>query len=76
MVEDNPDCRESLAMLIHEYGHQAHVVPDGSAALQAVQALQPDVVLLDIGIPHLNGYEVAQRLCALDLTKRPLLPPA
>jgi CheY-like chemotaxis protein len=73
VVDDNPDCGESLAMLVRLYGHRAQIVGNGGAALQAVQALQPDVVLLDIGMPSMDGYEVAKRLRSLDLAKRPLL---
>jgi two-component system, chemotaxis family, CheB/CheR fusion protein len=73
VVEDNPDCGESLAMLVRLYGHQVQVVLDGDAALQTVQTFQPDVVLLDIGLPKMDGYELARRLRSLVLAKRPFL---
>jgi two-component system CheB/CheR fusion protein len=51
-----------MALLLRNLGHEVDVVHDGAAALKSVQATKPDVVLLDIGLPVLNGYEVAERL--------------
>ncbi len=64
VVEDNPDVAESLAMLLRALGHVVEVVPDGASALAAVRCCHPDVVFLDIGLPDMDGYEVARRLRA------------
>jgi CheY-like chemotaxis protein len=66
VVDDNRDAAESLAMLLSVTGHDTHVVHDGAAALEAVATHRPDVVLLDIGLPGLNGYEVCRRVRAQD----------
>ncbi|CAN5760640.1 hypothetical protein BH20PSE1_BH20PSE1_04300 [soil metagenome] len=62
VVEDNLDAAESLATLIELMGHDVRSVHDGASALETAAAFRPDVVLLDIGLPDINGYEVAPRL--------------
>ncbi len=62
IVDDNQDGAESLAMLLDLCGHETHQAHDGLAALDAAERLRPDVVLLDIGLPGLNGYEVCRRI--------------
>ncbi len=62
VVDDNVDAAQSLAMLLTIAGHDLHLAYDGPSGLQAARALQPDVVLLDIGLPGLNGHEVAMRI--------------
>lgn len=62
LVEDNEDVAQALTMLLRILGHQVSVAHSGEEALAAVQTEPPDVVLLDIGLPDMNGYEVAQRL--------------
>ena len=62
VVDDNVDAAESLALLLQLKGHDVRVVHDGPSALAAVEADPPDLVFLDIGMPVMNGYEVAQRL--------------
>ena len=62
VVDDNVDAAESLAMLLRLQGHEVQVAPDGPAALEAALACWPDVVFLDIGMPRMDGYEVARRL--------------
>ena len=62
VVEDNVDTAESLAMLLRFSGHEVRAVHTGPKALQAAQAEPPDVILLDIGLPGMDGYEVARRL--------------
>jgi len=61
-VEDNADGALTTAQLMRLYGYEPSVALDGPAALRQVQDEQPDVVLLDIGLPGMNGYEVAQQL--------------
>jgi two-component system CheB/CheR fusion protein len=62
VVEDNPDAAESLLMLLALKGHRVTAVPDGLAALAAARAERPDVLLVDIGLPGIDGYEVARRI--------------
>jgi PAS domain S-box-containing protein len=62
----NGDAARSLAMLLRSLGHETRVVHDGAEALRAVPEYRPQIVLLDIGMPGLDGYEVARRLRAMD----------
>jgi PAS domain S-box-containing protein len=62
IVDDNRDAAESLAALIELLGHEATVLYDGREALGVATARPPDVILLDIGLPGIDGFEVAQRL--------------
>jgi two-component system, sensor histidine kinase len=62
VVDDNQDAAESLTLLLRAAGHDASLAMDGPAALRLAQDLRPEVVFLDIGMPRMNGYEVARRL--------------
>ena len=62
VVDDNLDSAESLAMLLELTGHQVYAAHDGQSALEAVERERPNVVLLDIGLPALNGHEVCRRI--------------
>ncbi|MET0535793.1 MAG: response regulator [Steroidobacter sp.] len=62
VADDNHDALESLALLLQVCGYEARKASDGAETLQAVSAWRPDVVLLDIGMPILDGYEVARRI--------------
>src|SRR5262249_16434600 len=62
VVEDNPDAAGSLMMLLELRGYEGRVVHDGIAALDAVRASLPDAMLVDIGLPGIDGYEVARRI--------------
>jgi len=64
IADDNVDFAESLQAILEMQGHQVVVVGDGNAALEAVRMHRPDAAVLDIGMPGLNGYEVARRLRA------------
>ena len=64
VVDDNFDAAETLTMLLEFLGHTVQIAHDGPSALQQALAWQPDVILLDIGLPGLNGYEVARRIRA------------
>lgn len=64
VVDDNADSAESLALLLRLSGHQARTAYNGTSALAAARAFSPQVVLLDIGLPGMDGYEVARRLRA------------
>jgi CheY-like chemotaxis protein len=65
VVDDNVDAAESLQRVLQIHGHTVHAVGDGYAALDAVESFRPAVVLLDIGLPELDGYEVARRIRAM-----------
>ncbi len=73
VVDDNRDAATTLAMLLKTQQHEVHEAYDGLSALKAAIALKPDVILLDIGLPGINGYELAQRLRTIDQTKDALL---
>jgi signal transduction histidine kinase len=62
VVDDNRDSAESLAILLKLTGNEIHTAFDGAEALESAVALRPDVVLLDIGLPKMSGYEVARRI--------------
>src|SRR6185436_250781 len=62
IVDDSEDGAESLAMLLEFGGHETYKAHDGIAALEAAERLRPDAVLLDIGLPRMNGYEVGRRI--------------
>jgi len=62
VVDDNQDSAETIAMLVELWGHQARIVHSGPAALEEAPGWRPEVVLLDIGLPGIDGYEVARRL--------------
>jgi PAS domain S-box-containing protein len=65
VVDDNADAAESLQRILEIYGHTVCSVADGYAALEALETFRPTVVLLDIGLPQLDGYEVARRIRAM-----------
>lgn len=65
MVEDNVDVAESFVMLLEIQGHEVRAVYTGPAALEVAATFVPDVALIDLGLPGLDGYEVARRLRAL-----------
>jgi CheY-like chemotaxis protein len=62
IIDDNVDAATSLAEILRLEGHQCEAVFSANAALKRVATLRPDFVLLDIGLPDLDGYEVARRL--------------
>jgi len=64
VVDDNIDAASTLGMLLRLDGHVTRLAHDGMAALEVAEQFAPDVVLLDIGLPKLDGYEVAKRLRA------------
>jgi signal transduction histidine kinase len=64
LADDNRDALDSLATLLQCDGHEVHTAGDGAEALEVAAQCRPDVVLLDIGMPKLDGYEVARRIRA------------
>ena len=73
VVDDNRDAAESIATFFRMQGQTVQTVPDGLRALAAAADFVPDVVVLDIGLPLLDGYEVARRLRQLPSTRSALL---
>ncbi len=62
MVDDNVDAADSLALVLGVGGYEVRIAHDGPTALQTAETFRPEVVLLDIGLPRMDGYEVARRL--------------
>jgi DNA-binding response OmpR family regulator len=60
VVDDNHDSADSMAMLLRIMGHEVRTAHDGLAAIDEAEAFQPSVILLDIGLPKLDGYEVSR----------------
>jgi CheY-like chemotaxis protein len=73
VVEDNRDTAESLRLLLGTYGYRPSIAPDGPTALSMADRERPDVVFLDIGLPGMDGYEVARRLRSAAGDRSPLL---
>jgi two-component system CheB/CheR fusion protein len=73
VVDDNVDTAESMALLLSLRGYDVATAHDGPAALEKAAAFHPEAVLLDIGLPGLDGYQVATRLRGLRRTSKALL---
>jgi two-component system CheB/CheR fusion protein len=69
VVDDWPDSIMSLQLLLQQWGYEARVAADGPTALEMNDRFKPDVMILDIDMPGMDGYEVAQRLRQLDPEK-------
>jgi len=72
IVDDNPDALESLKMLLELVGHEIEVAEDGCGAIERARLWRPEIALIDIGLPDIDGYEVVARMRALKLAPRPL----
>jgi CheY-like chemotaxis protein len=64
IVDDNKDVADGLSELLVALGHDVRSVPDGRSALEIVKTFHPDFCLVDIGLPEMDGYELAGRLRA------------
>lgn len=64
LVDDNSDSAESLALLLGYQGYEVRTAGDGPAAIETARSFRPEAVFLDIGLPGMDGYEVARRLRA------------
>jgi PAS domain S-box-containing protein len=73
VVDDNRDSAESLAILLRLMGHDTHMAYDGLEAIAAAETLRPDVVLLDIGMPNIDGNDACRRMRAQPWAKDMLL---
>jgi signal transduction histidine kinase/CheY-like chemotaxis protein len=65
IIEDNGDARDMLRAQLERDGHEVHAASDGPAGVEMAAAARPDVVLIDVGLPGFNGYEVARRIRAM-----------
>jgi CheY-like chemotaxis protein len=61
LIEDSEDTRETLRKLLELHGHRVHTASDGANGLTMLLAVRPDIALIDIGLPGIDGYEVARR---------------
>ena len=73
VVDDDQDCADTIAMLLTRLGATVHVAYSGAAAIEMVPVVSPDIVLLDIGMPGMDGCETARRIADLDPMRRPRL---
>jgi CheY-like chemotaxis protein len=73
IVDDNEQLAHLLGQLIESFGHRVRIVNDGIPALATAQEFKPELVLLDIGLPGLDGYEVARRLRASTEIRQPVI---
>jgi CheY-like chemotaxis protein len=62
IAEDNRDAAASLKRLLRDFGYDAHVIYDGESSVPAASALKPHVIIMDIGLPGIDGYEAARRI--------------
>jgi two-component system, sensor histidine kinase len=70
IVEDHIDSGELFAQMVRLWGYEVHLTRDGLSGLRAAQAMQPDAALLDIGLPGMDGWTLAERLRA-SMAKQP-----
>jgi CheY-like chemotaxis protein len=73
VVDDNMDAAETLAEIVRMFGHAADVAFDGQAAIELARTGRPDLVLCDIGLPGLDGYQVARAIRAAGLVDTQLV---
>jgi len=73
VVDDNQDAAETLSMMLSLMGNQVRVFHDGLAGVEAARESMPDVMLLDIGLPHVDGYEVCRRIRSLPGGEKPVI---
>jgi len=73
IVDDNQDAADSLAALLGLMGNDVHIAYDGAQALEMVVAVEPQIVLMDIGLPKINGYDAARQMRGIAALPQPLL---
>ena len=73
VVDDNRDAAESMSMLLEMLGHEVAFAYDGPSALETAQRWRPEAIFLDIGLPGMDGYEVAERMRELPQARHAVL---
>jgi two-component system, OmpR family, response regulator len=73
LVDDSVDAAEAMSMLLEALGHEVRTEYDGPRALASLDAFTPDVVVLDIGLPGMDGFEVAREMRKHDATRDALM---
>ena len=62
VVDDNRDSAESMAEMLRLFGHEVAIAHDGAEAVEAAEEFRPQAILMDVGMPRLNGYEATRRI--------------
>jgi PAS domain S-box-containing protein len=73
VVDDNADAADTLAMVLQQMGAEVRTVYDGATALRMCESFQPQLVLLDVGMPHMNGYDVVRAIRQLKSCGKPVI---
>jgi CheY-like chemotaxis protein len=73
VVDDDPDSVAILSVYLDLMGHRVHAAANGREAVRSAARLNPDVILLDLSMPEMSGYEAARRIRDLRLARRPLI---
>src|SRR6185295_1239110 len=73
LIEDSADAREMLRMMLQLAGHEVYDAADGARGLELLEVERPDVGIIDISLPRMDGYQVAQRIRAQPYGRRMLL---
>jgi two-component system CheB/CheR fusion protein len=73
VVDDNPDMTESVKLLLEMHRHEVQIAHDGATAIEIAEQFSPEVVLLDLGLPQMNGHETAQRLREMPQTRHAVI---
>jgi CheY-like chemotaxis protein len=73
VADDNIDAASSLGMLLEMMGHEVCIVHDGVEAVEKATTFRPDIILIDLGMPQLNGYEACARIREQPSNKRTLI---
>jgi CheY-like chemotaxis protein len=73
VVDDDAESVAMLSVFLDLMGHSVHAAANGRDAIRSAAELNPDVILLDLGMPEMNGYEAARQIRGLRLLRRPLI---